>query len=345
MMSSNVYISRNEAAKLSGASPAVVNKAIEQKAVHTKKVRAGSAVDARDTGALLIFAALPFRLPVTLKRNVAAWVREAGTGSEFPLSETVIVRKTEAVDEAVQRALRYVELRDQFLEVNPEVQGGEPVIRDTRVPIRGLAKQLLAGETMDVLREEYDYIDRAAFEFAVMWANANPRRGRPARRRAGDRARAPRRGAGTPAPSRGDARVRFWANACVTPGLEGVAHARGYEATSNRTRGMLTASDPEQVQRFDEVIDYIEHRAADDREPPADWMVCRIVVCDDDGSISHGWLPESSWDGVRSPAAFLACAVRRGQVATHPVGAEALPGGLLVHGPVVTSPARRVSWE
>jgi uncharacterized protein (DUF433 family) len=180
-MPTNVYVSRNEAAKLSGASPAVVNKAIEQKAVHAKKARSGSAIDARDIGALLIFAALPFRLPVTLKRNVAAWVREAGTGSELPLSDAVIVRKTEAVDEAIQRALRYVDLRDRFLEFNPEVQGGEPVIRGTRVPIRGLAKQIQAGETMDVLREEYDYIDPAAFEFAVMWANANPRRGRPAR--------------------------------------------------------------------------------------------------------------------------------------------------------------------
>jgi uncharacterized protein (DUF433 family) len=180
-MADNIYLSRNEAARLSGASPAVVNKAIEQKVVRTKKVRSGSTIDARDVGALLIFATLPFRLPVALKRNVAAWVREAGTGSELPLSDAVMVRKSEAVDEAIQRALRYVDLRERFLEVNAEVQGGEPVIRGTRVPIRGLAKQIEAGETMDVLREEYEYIDPAAFEFAVMWANANPRRGRPAR--------------------------------------------------------------------------------------------------------------------------------------------------------------------
>jgi predicted nuclease of predicted toxin-antitoxin system len=131
--------------------------------------------------------------------------------------------------------------------------------------------------------------------------------------------------------------LRFWADACLTPRLEDVAHARGYEATSNRTRGMLTASDPElypvvtaeewvfitnnerdflrladaaelhpglvvlpqgtvaqQAQWFGEVIDYIEHRATEDREPPADWMVCRIVSYDAaDGSIRHGWLPES----------------------------------------------------
>ena len=35
------------------------------------------------------------------------------------------------------------------------------MIRGTRVPIRGLAEQIQAGETMDLLREEYDYVDPA----------------------------------------------------------------------------------------------------------------------------------------------------------------------------------------
>jgi predicted nuclease of predicted toxin-antitoxin system len=39
--------------------------------------------------------------------------------------------------------------------------------------------------------------------------------------------------------------VKLWADACVTPTLEGVAHARGYEGTSNRQRGLLTALDPQ----------------------------------------------------------------------------------------------------
>ena len=37
--------------------------------------------------------------------------------------------------------------------------------------------------------------------------------------------------------------MKLWADACVTPTLEGVAHARGYEGTSNRQRGLLTALD------------------------------------------------------------------------------------------------------
>lgn len=38
--------------------------------------------------------------------------------------------------------------------------------------------------------------------------------------------------------------MKLWVDACLTPQLEGVAHARGYEATSNRARGMLAWLDP-----------------------------------------------------------------------------------------------------
>lgn len=37
--------------------------------------------------------------------------------------------------------------------------------------------------------------------------------------------------------------MKLWADACVTPTLEGVAHARGYQGTSNRRRGLLKALD------------------------------------------------------------------------------------------------------
>jgi uncharacterized protein (DUF433 family) len=179
MAMSEGLISRNEAAALSGTSATIVNKAIEQNVVHTLKLGARSLIDARDVGALCLFAEMPVTLPVRLKQHVAAWARDAELGAELALSDVLIVRVTIRMSEAVQRARRYVELRERFLEVNPEVQGGEPVIRGTRVPVRGLAKQIQAGEDPEVLAAEYDYIDPDAFEFAVLWATANPRRGRP----------------------------------------------------------------------------------------------------------------------------------------------------------------------
>lgn len=122
------------------------------------------------------------------------------------------------------------------------------MIRGTRVPVRGLAKQIDAGESLEVLRQGYD---EDAFEFAVQWAKANPRRGRPSTRQAlvgGGRARGPaRRSSGDGVSDRW--RVKLWADACATPTLEGVAHARGYEATSDRRRGLRTALDRSSTRR------------------------------------------------------------------------------------------------
>lgn len=180
-MSPDAFISRNEAATLSGVSPSVVNKAIEQKVVRLKRATAGPLVDARDVGVLRIFGELRFGLPVSVKRRVAVWLREAEDGAELPLAASLVVRKDAALGELIDRALRYADLRDHLVEISPDRQGGEPVIRGTRISIRGLAKQVEAGEDADVLRDEYDYLDPEAFDFAVVWARANPRRGRPAR--------------------------------------------------------------------------------------------------------------------------------------------------------------------
>lgn len=62
------------------------------------------------------------------------------------------------VEQAVQRARRYIDLRGRLVEVDPEVCGGEPVIKATRIPVRSLARQLGLGEKREVLREDYPFL-------------------------------------------------------------------------------------------------------------------------------------------------------------------------------------------
>lgn len=180
-MAATGYVTRKEAAELSGASESVINKAIEQKVIPTRRMKAGALLDARDVAVLTLFSELTsFGLPVKQKKKLRAWLRDAAAAAELVLNEALVVRRTEEVEEAMSRARRYVELRDRYLESNPQIRGGEPVIRGTRVPIRGLAKQIEAGETPEALSEDYPHIPEEAFEFALLWARANPRRGRPA---------------------------------------------------------------------------------------------------------------------------------------------------------------------
>lgn len=127
--------------------------------------------------------------------------------------------------------------------------------------------------------------------------------------------------------------MKLWADACVTPTLQDVAHDRGYEGTSNRQRDKLNTLDPnlyptvlnedwvfitnnqqdfrklvlaedihpglivlpqtrraQQRQWLGEVLDYIEQHASADGEPPRDWMVCRLVLYGENGTISDEWL-------------------------------------------------------
>lgn len=130
----------------------MVNKAIEQKVVRVKRVTDGPLVDARDVGVLRIFGDLRFGLPVEIKRHLAGWLREAEVGAELPLSASLVVRKDAALGELIEAAVRYAQLRERLVEVSPDRQGGEPVFRGTRITVRGLAKQIEAGEEAAVLR-------------------------------------------------------------------------------------------------------------------------------------------------------------------------------------------------
>lgn len=179
MRTTGPFITRNEAAGLTGASASSVNKAIEQKLIGTRKIRGGQMLSARDVLALAWFK-LGVPLSVSQKRRIRDWVRE-GASDELRLADGFVVRVEGAVEDVISRTQRYIELRDRYLEINPDILGGEPVIRGSRVPIRGLARQIADGESVEVLREDYPNIPEEACEFAVQWAEMNPRRGRPAR--------------------------------------------------------------------------------------------------------------------------------------------------------------------
>ena len=74
-------------------------------------------------------------------------------------------------------AEEYARLRERYIQRDPKIMGGEPVIRGTRVPVRTIASLIEDGESRDVLREAYPHVPEEAYGVAVLWARANPRRG------------------------------------------------------------------------------------------------------------------------------------------------------------------------
>ncbi len=172
-------ITRREAEVLGDISPSIINKAVEQKVIPVSRGRNRSLIDARDLAALAVIKDLPFALPVKSKKALARWMRAATTGEEWALSLGIAIRRTDEISRVVDEAIRYTDARDRFVDVNPAILGGEPVVKDTRLPLRTIAGRLAAGDTAEMLAREYPEVDPAVFGFAPVWADANPRRGRP----------------------------------------------------------------------------------------------------------------------------------------------------------------------
>lgn len=62
---------------------------------------------------------------------------------------------------------------------DPEILGGTPVIKGTRVPVYDVAASATAGVPMRQLQEAYPSLTRELIELAILYAKATPPRGRP----------------------------------------------------------------------------------------------------------------------------------------------------------------------
>src|SRR5262249_35193495 len=73
----------------------------------------------------------------------------------------------------------YSEGRSRWVEIDPEVMGGVPVVRGTRIPVYTILGRIEEGETLDEVVRDFDHVPRQALEAALAYARTHPRRGRP----------------------------------------------------------------------------------------------------------------------------------------------------------------------
>jgi uncharacterized protein (DUF433 family) len=177
-------LNRREAATIGGFSLAVVDKAIEQRVVKPTRRTGQPLLPDHEVALLVLLREIDTTLPRKSKLRLRGWLahsRPKTAGAEFALSAALHVAMTKDAVRTFERAENYARLRDVYVEHNPAVMGGEPVIAGTRVPVRTIASLLDMGETHETLSEDYPQVPREAYEIARLWAQANPRRGRPAR--------------------------------------------------------------------------------------------------------------------------------------------------------------------
>jgi len=175
-------ITRREAAELSGTSETTVKKAVDLGIIPSRRRGAQSCVESADVPVLTMLGHLTgVGLGAAHKRRLREWLRAADSPMEFVLIPGLVIHKLEDVDQARARAERYVRLRDDWIVSDPDIKGGDPVIKGSRVRVHTLAARLAEGESEAILDEDFPHVPAEAREVAAVYARANPRRGRPRR--------------------------------------------------------------------------------------------------------------------------------------------------------------------
>jgi len=65
---------------------------------------------------------------------------------------------------------------------DPEIMGGTPVFKGTRIPVDLVADMLAQGATVEEILEGYPTLNREKIALSPLYMRAFPRRGRPSRR-------------------------------------------------------------------------------------------------------------------------------------------------------------------
>lgn len=75
--------------------------------------------------------------------------------------------------------LRFAALCDRWIERDPEILGGTPVIRGTRLTVHAILGRIEGGDSVEELFDDYPELDHSALEAAVHFAPSYPMIDRP----------------------------------------------------------------------------------------------------------------------------------------------------------------------
>jgi uncharacterized protein (DUF433 family) len=163
-----------------------VNNAIDKKTIPAQTVRRrGQPVRLVDVSAL-VYMRLEARLvrdttPAFRRRlfqAIAAAQGNAAESVEVGALRVDLAGPQQEVREGIE-ALRRAEA---LAETDPDIMGGSPVFRGTRIPVHLVADLIRQGETTASLREGYPRLTEEMIQLAPVYAQAHPLRGRPGNR-------------------------------------------------------------------------------------------------------------------------------------------------------------------
>jgi uncharacterized protein (DUF433 family) len=110
------------------------------------------------------------------EQSLVSWRKTDWTIRECFLT----VNLDEFVEKALDRSAK-LETAEEMVVEDPAILSGTPVIRGTRIPVYDLVASVAAGVPRERILAAYPGLDETTLDLAVLYAEANPVRGRPRR--------------------------------------------------------------------------------------------------------------------------------------------------------------------
>jgi uncharacterized protein (DUF433 family) len=182
MQTHETLFTPTEAAVLTGLSIKAVNNAIDKKTISPVAGKEGGRLlDARALMSLSIERRLSAAIATPeLRRKVFDALAEAPR-NVVSLEGGLIKIDLREPRRELATALRGLRRAKRLVVSDPEILGGDPVFRDTRVPVHMIAELIAQGSTPAELRESYPRLTAEMIRLAPIYAIAYPLRGRPRR--------------------------------------------------------------------------------------------------------------------------------------------------------------------
>ncbi len=178
-------LSPREAAFATDLSEKTINQAIDRAEVQTLPTRR-----ADDRERMLAFPELVYLrlrsqvgslLSAEGKRRLRHKLVQAAGEAEYPevVSLGAMDVKIALQVKTLLERLQEMERMWSFVNIDPEVRAGEPVVRGTRISIHMLSDLAAQGAPQEELLEDYPSLTPESLQAALTWARMYPRRGRP----------------------------------------------------------------------------------------------------------------------------------------------------------------------
>jgi uncharacterized protein (DUF433 family) len=176
-----------QAAAVTGLPLAAVHKAIDSRLIRPRSARSGATVRRLLTREQLIYLQLEAEglrlLPVGTRRQIAEFIQRSPNTDVLAVGNgTALFVEFKTARRKIEGQLKQLAHIEEMVSSDPEIMGGTPVFKGTRVPVDLVADMLAGGATTEEILDGYPTLDREKVSIAPLYMRAFPRRGRRTRR-------------------------------------------------------------------------------------------------------------------------------------------------------------------